>query len=765
MDEAELTRKAVEEIMREMQLEKEQNQLPQIQERKKNPLGPRPNKDFLGRTINSVMTHNKRQNDRNYRNCQRKLKDMDNVSRDDKKSKNKWEKYRVHRKGRRKRNLNNDEKHHGKKNEKKLRKKEKKKQKQKKSDSSDTSSSSSLSSSTSTSSTESISSRKKRRHKKYKKKNHNKETPEGAMYSELPTDQSDPNMGLYMNTPMAWAAAAMAYNHHMSQLLQSNCPVTEDFLRDELKEESEEEKVDIPSDLSLTYNSNDSEDLNISLNSSAEEDENGIVTLNLLSDEENKGNKNRRELPTNKRDLPNNKRLRRSKTNLLSSSSETSNGDNESIHSHISLESDISLDEAANVVHVSILSSSSSDSDCQEVKIQSKSDSSKDRITLDNEKKSGIADDSLHHAQRKEALEDVNETHSNKAGNIQGNSCPAKKANDVQNVAHINKTRNSNTSSSSDSDCQEIKIADVNTKTVGNTNEHKIALGSDGIVANAEEADPPNAQRGENIERITNVFEDGNDTHSNDVNRETIENSNDDRISLDIEAIEAKAQGVLQNPQRIDITNDVQDGNDRTESLQKENSPTQGLNEVISSTENPNVEMITGNIKENVNILMLKSEICVTSENEVNENPSSFTIENLPKIYDGDNKSENIEEDLKGCERFQLEQIDIPQSKIDQNKTNDKIPIANNENNICGTTINDSIGSIQETPSKNSIVNEIDEKENFEIVTENSANVTIQSNQSISENLTENNINVTMNENESKSMKIVDELFVDLTDD
>uniref|UniRef100_B4N4U5 GK19162 n=3 Tax=Drosophila willistoni TaxID=7260 RepID=B4N4U5_DROWI len=47
------------------------------QERKVNPLGGKPNKNFLGRTINSALIHNRRETERTYANCQQKLQEMD----------------------------------------------------------------------------------------------------------------------------------------------------------------------------------------------------------------------------------------------------------------------------------------------------------------------------------------------------------------------------------------------------------------------------------------------------------------------------------------------------------------------------------------------------------------------------------------------------------------------------------------------------------------------------------------------------------------
>ncbi|XP_013115918.2 serine-rich adhesin for platelets [Stomoxys calcitrans] len=393
MDEAELTRKAVEEIMREMQMEKDRSQMPQIQERKKNPLGPKPNKDFLGRTINSVMTHNKRQHDQNYKNCQRKLKDLDNDKHDDTLARCKRHKYRGHRKERRKRKCSQssqsssdsdssstssseDEKYR--KKSKKLKKRKKKKcEKQISSrESSPTTlsstSCSSFKSSSSECSHEEGNGKKKRKYKKHKNKKHlNIETAQEDYYSELyAAEPMDGNLGLYMNPNMA-LAAAMAYNH-MNNLLQTptNQPPTTDILKDELaaSEENEEQKVDIPSDLSLTYHSSDSGELNVTLNSSsAEEDENGILTFNLSSDEDKgKTSLGKKKCLASAREL-----MRNRKKKISHTSASDDDDDVESVHSHISLEeSDVSLGNSANIVHVSILSSSSFDSDCQEVKVE-----------------------------------------------------------------------------------------------------------------------------------------------------------------------------------------------------------------------------------------------------------------------------------------------------------------------------------------------------------------------------------------------------------
>ncbi|KAH8364729.1 hypothetical protein KR084_010746 [Drosophila pseudotakahashii] len=47
-------------------------------ERKVNPLG-KPNKRFLGRTINTAIQHNRRENERTKANCRQKLQDLDDV--------------------------------------------------------------------------------------------------------------------------------------------------------------------------------------------------------------------------------------------------------------------------------------------------------------------------------------------------------------------------------------------------------------------------------------------------------------------------------------------------------------------------------------------------------------------------------------------------------------------------------------------------------------------------------------------------------------
>ncbi|KAL7731320.1 hypothetical protein ACLKA6_012805 [Drosophila palustris] len=75
MDDAELTSQAIAELMRDMPGQNNQANLGP-QERKINPLG-KPNKRFLGRTINSALRHNKREIERTYASCQQKLRELD----------------------------------------------------------------------------------------------------------------------------------------------------------------------------------------------------------------------------------------------------------------------------------------------------------------------------------------------------------------------------------------------------------------------------------------------------------------------------------------------------------------------------------------------------------------------------------------------------------------------------------------------------------------------------------------------------------------
>lgn len=344
--------------MREMNMQKEAEKLPQIQERKKNPLGRpnnKPNKGFLDRTINSVMTHNKREHDRNYRNCQRKLRDLDNAKDEKSHRKRRYSQSSTH-------SISSNTSEEKKKRSKKSKKIKKKKKKHKKAVTSSSSSSSS-DSSLSSSSSNTISSKeghdKKKKRNKRKGRDDSKEEFNGEYYDGGPYDPS--LGGMYMDPNMA-LAAAMAYSHMNQQLLQTNCQVQEDILKKEM--DSDDDKVDIPSDLSLTYHSSESEELNISLNSSsAEEDENGILTFDLNSDEE-----------SNKRNRKNRKPFAKisRKTKRTHSSPETTSdsddNDVESVHSHISLKSDDSRkgNTSIDIVHVSILSSSS-DTDCEVV--------------------------------------------------------------------------------------------------------------------------------------------------------------------------------------------------------------------------------------------------------------------------------------------------------------------------------------------------------------------------------------------------------------
>ncbi|XP_001353485.3 serine/arginine repetitive matrix protein 4 [Drosophila pseudoobscura] len=70
-----LTSQAIAELIREIE-GGDARSSSGVQERKVNPLG-KPNKRFLGRTINTALRHNQRESERMQAECQRKLKDLD----------------------------------------------------------------------------------------------------------------------------------------------------------------------------------------------------------------------------------------------------------------------------------------------------------------------------------------------------------------------------------------------------------------------------------------------------------------------------------------------------------------------------------------------------------------------------------------------------------------------------------------------------------------------------------------------------------------
>ncbi|XP_016986255.1 arginine/serine-rich coiled-coil protein 2 [Drosophila rhopaloa] len=75
---AELTNQAIAELMREIEGQDTSFPTHKQSERKVNPLG-KTNKRFLGRTINTAIRHNKRENERTQANCRQKLQDLDEV--------------------------------------------------------------------------------------------------------------------------------------------------------------------------------------------------------------------------------------------------------------------------------------------------------------------------------------------------------------------------------------------------------------------------------------------------------------------------------------------------------------------------------------------------------------------------------------------------------------------------------------------------------------------------------------------------------------
>ncbi|XP_037719627.1 arginine/serine-rich protein 1 [Drosophila subpulchrella] len=75
---SELTNQAIAELMREIEGQNSSFSIHKQSERKVNPLG-KPNKRFLKTTINTVIQHNKRTNERTQANCRQKLQDLDDV--------------------------------------------------------------------------------------------------------------------------------------------------------------------------------------------------------------------------------------------------------------------------------------------------------------------------------------------------------------------------------------------------------------------------------------------------------------------------------------------------------------------------------------------------------------------------------------------------------------------------------------------------------------------------------------------------------------
>ncbi|EDV52295.1 luc7-like protein 3 [Drosophila erecta] len=75
---ADLTKKAIAELMRELEGPNSSVSDLKQSERKVNPLG-KPNKRFLGRTISTAIRHNDRERERTQANCRQKLQDLDDV--------------------------------------------------------------------------------------------------------------------------------------------------------------------------------------------------------------------------------------------------------------------------------------------------------------------------------------------------------------------------------------------------------------------------------------------------------------------------------------------------------------------------------------------------------------------------------------------------------------------------------------------------------------------------------------------------------------
>ncbi|KAI9587863.1 uncharacterized protein PFB0315w [Glossina fuscipes] len=248
MEESELTRKAINEILKDMNVCKK-NEI-SVTERK-----VKPNKRFLGRTLNSMITHNKRESDRTQRQCQRKLLELEAKRRkilcgESYRSKTR-DAHEV---------LSNscDEKRQQRK--KKHKKKRKKRRKR-------------YSSSASTSDSEAK--EEKFLKQKYQSVNDRSEYYNGEIKGEQNID------GYYVSPNFTYAT--LAFNHHMNRLWIHQQLVNEQLLaKKKLVDNSAPNLL-----IDITLSSSSDTSLNVSINSSsAEEDENGIITFYLSSDEE-----------------------------------------------------------------------------------------------------------------------------------------------------------------------------------------------------------------------------------------------------------------------------------------------------------------------------------------------------------------------------------------------------------------------------------------------------------------------------------------------
>uniref|UniRef100_A0A1B0FD98 Uncharacterized protein n=1 Tax=Glossina morsitans morsitans TaxID=37546 RepID=A0A1B0FD98_GLOMM len=249
MEETELTRQAINEILKDMNVCKKKEI--SVTERK-----VKPNKRFLGRTLNSMITHNKRESDRTQRQCQRKLLELEAkhrkmLYRESYRSKTK-DTHEV---------LSNscDEKRQQRK--KKHKKKKKKRRKR-------------YNSSTNTSDSEG-------KEEEFLKQKYQGVSDRSEYYNG--ETKGEQNIDDYYISPN-FTYATLAFNHHMNRLWIHQQLVNEQLL-------AEKNLVDncapnLPIDITLSSSSDTS--LNVSINSSsAEEDENGIITFYLSSDEEN----------------------------------------------------------------------------------------------------------------------------------------------------------------------------------------------------------------------------------------------------------------------------------------------------------------------------------------------------------------------------------------------------------------------------------------------------------------------------------------------
>ncbi|KAH8301148.1 hypothetical protein KR018_003810 [Drosophila ironensis] len=256
-------------------------------ERKVNPLG-KPNKRFLGRTINDALVHNKREKDRTVANCQRKLQDLDDF----------WERRRhnrfYNRSARRSRRPSSRRSRHHKKSKKRHRRAKKRTH----SRSRDSSSSQSLHRSRSHKRKKSKKSTKK--HRKLRRRSRSSSAATASPRGEsLPVPR--PSEEFLKHSKQMAMAVALAYGQvlNVKTKERGSSPLS-DIVR-ELMSDDEEKDINqakspaSPTDnhkepITIAVSSSSSEDSSSSESSSPESDAESCIAVDISSDESKSNN-------------------------------------------------------------------------------------------------------------------------------------------------------------------------------------------------------------------------------------------------------------------------------------------------------------------------------------------------------------------------------------------------------------------------------------------------------------------------------------------